>query len=370
MNPNPPNGPNTVVREPYPRWGVETALPRDGDEPPLILRTLALDAATPRPLILMMHGIQEHIGRYRPVAEYFLDRGFDVAGFDWTGHGLSNRTLLAADRALSAGAAEVDVREAYREQSVLNSLAPLRRDLRGVLEQLVSARDRPIYLLAHSLGGLAAASFLVDPATPPALLGKLGGIVLLAPALGVADLQGPAGRWINPVTRRSLRAEEAIASGRAGIGDRLVSLALSALFEVATWLPSAALRAGKPPSWSVNALSNCAEEVQRLLADGYITRRVMWRVLKGIEREIAGFRQRMAGFPLPYLLIYSELDPVTPAWGNRDFLSATKRLFPLNSEMEIKGAYHHKHLIAEPADRAAVLARIEEWLKQGASAAA
>ncbi len=44
---------------------------------------------SPKSLILIVHGLGEHSGRYRHVAEYFVDLGKAVLIFDLRGHGLS-----------------------------------------------------------------------------------------------------------------------------------------------------------------------------------------------------------------------------------------------------------------------------------------
>jgi len=37
----------------------------------------------------IVHGMQEHSGRYSEIAEYFTDRGFAVLTYDHLGHGKS-----------------------------------------------------------------------------------------------------------------------------------------------------------------------------------------------------------------------------------------------------------------------------------------
>jgi alpha-beta hydrolase superfamily lysophospholipase len=76
------------VSEPYPRWGQESNIPQSGDNPPIILRTLfPSDPAKSPACVLLVHGMNEHIGRYGEVARYFA-RNFIVAGFDHYAHGL------------------------------------------------------------------------------------------------------------------------------------------------------------------------------------------------------------------------------------------------------------------------------------------
>src|SRR4249920_180164 len=43
----------------------------------------------PRGVLVIVHGLAEHSGRYGPTAEYFSERGFAVFAFDHRGHGRS-----------------------------------------------------------------------------------------------------------------------------------------------------------------------------------------------------------------------------------------------------------------------------------------
>ena len=43
----------------------------------------------PRAVLVLSHGVSEHILRYEPLAAYLTEWGFAVAGHDHLGHGLS-----------------------------------------------------------------------------------------------------------------------------------------------------------------------------------------------------------------------------------------------------------------------------------------
>ncbi len=49
-----------------------------------------LPSGTPRGVVLVVHGIAEHIGRYAHVAAFLVERGFAVYGLDHRGHGQSD----------------------------------------------------------------------------------------------------------------------------------------------------------------------------------------------------------------------------------------------------------------------------------------
>ena len=133
---------------------VGTARTRDGLE----LRTLHWPAVgTTRAHLLIVHGIAEHAGRHAHVGSRFASAGIETHAYDLRGFGGS-----AGRRAY------VDRWSQYHDD---------------VEDQLVSiravARDLPVILYGHSMGGLIAIGYaLADPPRPePDLL------VLSAPAI-------------------------------------------------------------------------------------------------------------------------------------------------------------------------------------------
>ncbi len=89
------------------------------------------------------------------------------------------------------------------------------------------------------------------------------------------------------------------------------------------------------PAWVVDYLTDWEEERTRHREDPLIIRRSVLRYVLAVEQEIIAFRRAMAAFETPYLLIYSELDPITPAWGNRDFSALTRYNHPDNRVIEL-----------------------------------
>ena len=139
------------------------------------VRQSGRDALPPRGVVLIVHGLGEHAGRYEHVAERLLEWGFAVRAYDQRGHGRSGgaRGALPDDAAL------------------LEDLAEMVDDTRlrcMRLPQVTGALDgapqpMPLILLGHSLGGLVAGRFVGLKMRP------VDGLVMSSPALD-AGLSG------------------------------------------------------------------------------------------------------------------------------------------------------------------------------------
>ncbi|MCA3237305.1 MAG: lysophospholipase [Curvibacter sp.] len=109
-----------------------------------------------RGVVLLVHGLGEHAGRYEHLARWLNERGFAVRGYDQYGHGESG--------------------------GVRGGLPSSQRLVEDLADILGSTRKRmqastPLILLGHSLGGLVAAQLVAQG------LGRVDGLVLSSPAL-------------------------------------------------------------------------------------------------------------------------------------------------------------------------------------------
>jgi alpha-beta hydrolase superfamily lysophospholipase len=111
-----------------------------------------------RGMVLIVHGLGEHAGRYDALANRLNAWGFAVRGYDQWGHGES---------AGARGGLPTDTR-------LLDDLADVVDDTRSRM-----AADVPLLLLGHSLGGLVAARFVSLRMRP------VDALVLSSPALDV-----------------------------------------------------------------------------------------------------------------------------------------------------------------------------------------
>ncbi|MFT7610105.1 MAG: acylglycerol lipase [Candidatus Aldehydirespiratoraceae bacterium] len=105
-------------------------------------------------IVLLLHGIAEHSGRYEHVGRRLADSGFDVIAIDQRGFGQSGGRRGHVDDWSQFGD---DVEDQMNE---------------------LKAMGLPIVLLGHSMGGLIATRYVVDERVQPDLL------VLSGPALG------------------------------------------------------------------------------------------------------------------------------------------------------------------------------------------
>ena len=94
----------------------------------------------PRAVVLVVHGMGEHCGRYEHFAAYLVDCGYEVHAMDHTGHGRSGgrRGHVMSFSELTAGVAAC--------------VEHLQEEWPG----------RPLVVLGHSLGGLIAARLLLE----------------------------------------------------------------------------------------------------------------------------------------------------------------------------------------------------------------
>ncbi len=133
---------------------LSTFITSDGDN--VVMQDWPLEPGMPvRGVVILLHGLGEHAGRYTHVAEKLNEWGFFVRGYDQCGHGESGG---------APGSLPTDTR--------------LLDDLTDMVDNLRSRMDKglPLILLGHSVGGLVAARFVGQKLRP------IEGLVLSSPA--------------------------------------------------------------------------------------------------------------------------------------------------------------------------------------------
>jgi alpha-beta hydrolase superfamily lysophospholipase len=145
-------------------------------------------AAELRGMILVVHGVAEHAGRYRHVADRLVGLGLRVVVPDHRGHGRSGgKRLLVRD--LSEFTADLET-----------------------LRRLEAVEGRPTYLLGHSMGGEIALDYALDHQD------ALAALVLSAPAVLPGD-------DINPMLMRVAKVLGRLVPGLPG--QKLSSASIS-----------------------------------------------------------------------------------------------------------------------------------------------
>jgi lysophospholipase len=118
-----------------------------------------------RAVLLFVHGLAEHSGRYVHVMEYFADRGFDCWAVDYRCHGKSPGLRVHIDRF----------------EEFLADIEAARRLVRD------KNPDPPFYLIGHSQGGLLVLKNTLDHPE------GLDGIIVSSPFVGLhPDAAPPA----------------------------------------------------------------------------------------------------------------------------------------------------------------------------------
>ena len=99
-----------------------------------------LPEGEPKAILLIVHGLAEHSGRYMNLVNHFVPLNYAVYGIDHLGHGKSEGTRVFVDHF-----------EDYTK--------PLKAyfDMIGLWQP-----RKPIFLVGHSMGGLISAVFLLD----------------------------------------------------------------------------------------------------------------------------------------------------------------------------------------------------------------
>ena len=207
----------------------------EGDN--IVVQDWPLDPDTPlRGVVIVVHGLGEHAGRYDHVARRLNSWGYAVRGYDQCGHGESGG---------APGSLPTDSR-------LLDDLADIIDSTRSRMQP-----ETPLILLGHSMGGLVVGRFVSLGMRP------VDGLIMSSPALnaGMNALQkllvavlpkiAPDLRVGNGVKPQFISHDPAVVA--AYKGDRLVHDRISA--RLARFIATAGpLTLAAAPQWTVPTL--------------------------------------------------------------------------------------------------------------------
>ena len=147
--------------------------------------------AAPKALVVVSHGVAEHVGRYAHVIAHLAAAGYAVIAGDHRGHGDSSGKRVFVNR--------------FREYT---------DDLQAVVEVgKAKSGAKKVALLGHSMGGLIAVGHLLDHP------GAVDLAVLSSPGLGIAVA---VPKWKDALGRLMSKVWPSL-SIPTGIGPELVS---------------------------------------------------------------------------------------------------------------------------------------------------
>lgn len=229
-----------------------------------------------RAVLLVVHGLSEHTGRYLHVLDHFADAGFDCWAHDYRGHGQSPGL-------------RVHVREF---DEFLTDLAAARQLVRQ------AQPDLPLFLVGHSQGGLIV---LREALTSPQ---GLEGIVVSSPFLGMHPDAAPPAALHMVANIVSMFAPKMMFSK---VGD-----------------PSALSRDPKVP--------------EAFIADPLVSTTVSARWFTSVMRAHADTHARASSLSLPALVMQSGDDRVADPAATRSWVSHAPA--DLVDYVEWEGLYH------------------------------
>ncbi|GMN46109.1 hypothetical protein TIFTF001_015288 [Ficus carica] len=203
-----------------------------------------------RGLVVLLHGLNEHSGRYGDFAKRLNANGFKVYGMDWIGHGGS------------------DGLHAY-----VHSLDYAVTDMKSFLEKVLSDNPGlPCFCFGHSTGGSIVLKAMLDPKVEA----RVAGVVLTSPAVGV-EPSHPIYTVLAPIVS----------------------------FLLPRYQVSAANKKGMPVSRDPEAL--LAKYSDPLVFTGFIRVRTGYEILR-----IASFlQQNLRKLRVPFLVLHGNADTVT-----------------------------------------------------------
>lgn len=203
-----------------------------------------------RGLVVLMHGLNEHSGRYNDFAKELNANGFKVYGMDWIGHGGSDGL-----------------------HGYVHSLDYAVDDLKSFLDKILTENPGfPCFCFGHSTGAAIVLKAMMDPEVEA----RVSGVVLTSPAVGIQPS--------HPL---------------------VVILAPVMSFLLPTFQLNSANKNGMPVSRDPDAL--VAKYSDPLVYTGSVRVRTGYEIL----RTTAYLQQNLKTLRVPFLVLHGAADTVT-----------------------------------------------------------
>jgi alpha-beta hydrolase superfamily lysophospholipase len=231
---------------------------------------------SPKAVLLLVHGLAEHSGRYAHVAAWFAARGYASVAIDYRGHGRSPGPRV-----------HVDSFDAWCDD-VAAGLALARREHPGL----------PLFVVSHSQGGLIV---LLQALRRP---DDRAGTVVSSPLLGVAPASRPGA---------------------------ILKLATKVLMRVA---PRLRVANNVNPDW----LSRDPAVGRAYLADPLVSRKVSAGWFRALQAALRETHERAGEWRSPLLMVASDGDRIvdanaTRAWAERATVGSVRIWKDLRHEL-------------------------------------
>jgi alpha-beta hydrolase superfamily lysophospholipase len=248
----------------------------------------------PRGALMVVHGLFEHAGRYAELGQHMAGHGYSTFALDLRGH----------------GASEGRRGHVRRFGVLLQDLDRFRREVQGLVPV-----NLPVFLLAHSMGGLIAIRYLEEFEFP------FGGAVISSPWLATAV---PVPGWQQLAIRML---------------DRI--------------LPAAPL----PVRLDPNDLTHDDERAADYRDDPKVHATMTPRLFMETRLAMEEAARRADRISVPILFLLAGADRIVDTDRSLEF---ARSLPAEDVTIEVlENAYHE---VLQERDRAAVLARIADWI--------
>ncbi|MGC4062069.1 MAG: alpha/beta hydrolase [Aquabacterium sp.] len=254
-----------------------------------------------RGVVVLVHGIAEHSGRYAHVAAQFNAWGWSVESYDQRGHGRSPGPRGGL----------------HRDDDLVADLGAVVATVRA--EQV----GKPVLLLGHSMGGLVVSCYVADLLEPSSAgYADVDGVILSSPALSVEGT--------------------------------VPLLARVAMVTIGRLLPDLQVRTGFDP----HAICSDEAVVRRYREDPLVHDFISARLARFIV-EGGGYVRALAGqWTKPTLLMYAGSDRIVQPQGSAEFEQVAPPM------VHAQCFAHMAHEILNEPDRVQVFHTMRVWLDE------